>query len=307
MSTEKDERFGDDRVAIAIKDLSKVYRLGSSEIPALRGMNLTVAEGEMIALIGPSGSGKTTLLNIIGGLDKATSGTVAVFGREITSHDPAELVEFRRKTVGHIFQTLNLIPTMTAVENVELPMVALGVPMAEQRKRAEDLVDVVGLRERRGHKPGELSGGEQQRVAIAASLANDPPLILADEPTGELDTANARIIVNYLSKVNKELGKTIIMVTHDPAAARVADRILRIQDGVVRTDVEPAGAEALGPATYADMLRGRISEIDAQLQKADLDFRQDRLTGDEYVERQTRLKQTRSVLLDELHRLGVVH
>ena len=294
-------------MAIVVKDLSKVYRLGSTEIPALRGLSLNVGEGEMIALIGPSGSGKTTLLNVIGGLDRATSGSVTVFGKEITAYDPTELVEYRRKTVGHIFQTLNLIPTMTAVENVELPMVALGNPRAEQRRRAEELVEVVGLRERMGHKPGELSGGEQQRVAIASSLANDPPLILADEPTGELDTLNAGIIVDYLSKVNKELGKTILMVTHDPAAARVADRILRIQDGVVKTDVEPAGAETVGPATYADMLRGRIAEIDAQLRKVDVDFRQNKLTGDEYVERQTRLKQTRSVLLEELHRLGVVH
>ncbi len=294
-------------MAIVVKDLSKVYRLGPTEIPALRGLSLNVGEGEMIALIGPSGSGKTTLLNVIGGLDRATSGTVTVFGKEITAYDPTELVEYRRNTVGHIFQTLNLIPTMTAVENVELPMVALGSPRAEQRRRAEELIEVVGLRERMGHKPGELSGGEQQRVAIAASLANDPPLVLADEPTGELDTLNAGIIVDYLSKVNKELGKTIVMVTHDPTAARVADRILRIQDGVVKTDVEPAGAETAGPATYADMLRGRIAEIDAQLQKADVDFRQNKLTGDEYVERQTRLKQTRSVLLEELHRLGVVH
>lgn len=293
-------------MAIVVKELSRVYRLGSTEIPALRGLNLTVGEGEMISLIGPSGSGKTTLLNIIGGLDRATSGTVTVFGKEITAYDPAELVEYRRKTVGHIFQTLNLIPTMTAVENVELPMVALGSPREERRRRAEELVEVVGLGGRMGHKPGELSGGEQQRVAIAASLANDPPLVLADEPTGELDTLNAGIIVDYLSKVNEELGKTIIMVTHDPAAARVANRILRIQDGVVKTDIEPVGAETAGPTNYADMLRGRIAEIDAQLQKVDADFRQDKLTGDEYVERQTRLKQTRSVLIEELHRLGVV-
>lgn len=294
-------------MAIVVKDLSRVYRLGSTEIPALRGLNLTVGEGEMISLIGPSGSGKTTLLNIIGGLDRATSGAVTVFGKEITAYDPVELVEYRRKTVGHIFQTLNLIPTMTAVENVELPMVALGSPREERRRRAEELIEVVGLGGRMGHKPGELSGGEQQRVAIAASLANDPPLVLADEPTGELDTLNAGIIVDYLSKVNKELGKTIIMVTHDPAAARVANRILRIQDGVVKTDIEPVGAETAGPTNYADMLRGRIAEIDAQLQKVDADFRQDKLTGDEYVERQTRLKQTRSVLIEELHRLGVVH
>jgi len=294
-------------MSIVVKNLNKVYRLGSTEIHAVRGLSLTVKDGEMIALIGPSGSGKTTLLNIIGGLDRASSGSVTVFGEEVTAHDPAELVEFRRRTVGHIFQTLNLIPTLTAAENVELPMVALGIPKAEQRKRVEELIDVIGLRDRMGHKPGELSGGEQQRVAIAAALANDPPLILADEPTGELDTLNAGIVVDYLSKVNREMGKTIIMVTHDPTAARVSDRILRIQDGVIKTDVEPVGAEASGPATYAEKLRGRVAEIDVQLSALDKGFKQGKMTGDEYVERQTRLKQTRSVLIEELHRLGVVH
>lgn len=294
-------------MSIVVKNLNKVYRLGSTEIHAVRGLSLTVKDGEMIALIGPSGSGKTTLLNIIGGLDRASSGSVTVFGEEITAHDPAELVEFRRRTVGHIFQTLNLIPTLTAAENVELPMVALGIPKAEQRKRVEELIDVIGLRDRMGHKPGELSGGEQQRIAIAAALANDPPLILADEPTGELDTLNAGIVVDYLSKVNREMGKTIIMVTHDPGAARMSDRILRIQDGVIKTDVKPMGAEASGPATYAETLKGRVAEIDVQLSALDEGFKQGEMTGDEYVERQTRMKQTRFVLIEELHRLGVVH
>ncbi len=293
-------------MAVVVKELNKIYRLGATEIHAVRGLNLTVKEGGMIALIGPSGSGKTTLLNIIGGLDKASSGSVSVFGKEITAFDPAELVEFRRRTVGHIFQTLNLIPTLTAAENVELPMVALGIPKSEQRSRVKELIDVVGLSERMDHKPGELSGGEQQRVAIAASLANDPPLLLADEPTGELDTATASVIVNYLSKVNKEMGKTIIMVTHDPSAARTADRILRIQDGVIRADVESVSAEATAPTSYADILKGRVAEIDDQLAKLDEGFRKNEMTGEEYVERQTRLRQTRSVLDEELHRLGVV-
>jgi putative ABC transport system ATP-binding protein len=293
-------------MAVVVKELNKIYRLGATEIHAVRGLNLTVKEGGMIALIGPSGSGKTTLLNIIGGLDRASSGSVSVFGKEITAFDPAELVEFRRRTVGHIFQTLNLIPTLTAAENVELPMVALGIPKSEQRSRVKELIDVVGLSERMDHKPGELSGGEQQRVAIATSLANDPPLLLADEPTGELDTATASVIVNYLSKVNKDMGKTIIMVTHDPSAARKADRILRIQDGVIRADVESVSAEATAPTSYADILRGRVAEIDDQLAKLDEGFRKNEMTGEEYVERQTRLRQTHSVLVEELHRLGVV-
>lgn len=294
-------------MAIVVKDLVKIYTLGKVEVQALRGFNMTVEEGEMVSLIGPSGSGKTTLLNIIGGLDKASAGYVKVFDTEVTGLTLAELVEFRRSIVGHVFQTMNLIPTLTAAENIELPMMALGVAKAERQKRVEELIDVVGLRERMGHKPGELSGGEQQRVALAAALTNDPPLILADEPTGELDTANARIVVDYLSKVNREMGKIVIMVTHDPAVARVSDRILRIQDGVIKTDVEPVGVEVAGPAMYADLLRGRIAEMDEQLAVIEGEFRGGKMTGDEYVERQTKLKETRSVLLEELQRLGVVH
>ena len=294
-------------MAVVVKDLVKIYTLGKVEVQALRGFIMTVEEGEMVSLIGPSGSGKTTLLNIIGGLDRASAGYVKVFDTEVTQLTPAELVGFRRSTVGHVFQTMNLIPTLTAAENIELPIMALGVAKAERTRRVEELIDVVGLRDRMGHKPGELSGGEQQRVALAAALTNDPPLMLADEPTGELDTVNARIVVDYLSKVNEEMGKTVIMVTHDPAVARVSDRILRIQDGVIRTDVEPVGVEVAGPATYAELLRGRIAEIDGQLAALEQNFRGGKMTGDEYVERQTRLKETRSVLQEELQRLGVVH
>lgn len=294
-------------MAVVVRDLVKIYTLGSVEVQALRGLDMTVEEGEMVSLIGPSGSGKTTLLNIVGGLDRASAGHVKVFDTEVTRLAPAELVEFRRGIVGHVFQTMNLIPTLTAAENIELPLLALGIPKDERRRRGEDLIDVIGLQDRKEHKPGELSGGEQQRVALAAALTNDPPLILADEPTGELDTVNARIVVDYLSKVNREMGKTVIMVTHDPAVARSADRILRIEDGVIKTEVEPVGVEVAGPAAYAEMLRGRIAEIDAQQAKLDEVFRQGEMTGDEYVDRQTRLKQTRTVLVEELHRLGVVH
>ena len=294
-------------MAVVVKDLVKIYSLGSLEVQALRGLDLTIEEGKMIALIGPSGSGKTTLLNIIGGLDKASAGSVRVFNQELTRLGSGELVEYRRSIVGHVFQTMNLIPTLTAAENVELPMVALRVSKEERKKRVEELIQIVGLGDRMGHKPGELSGGEQQRVALAAALANDPPLILADEPTGELDTANARIVVDYLSRVNKEMGKTILMVTHDPAVSRAADRILRIQDGVIEADTASVGAEIDVPASYVDMLRSRIEEIDRQLADLDDSFRGGEMTGEGYVESQTGLRGTRSVLVEELHRLGIVH
>jgi len=296
-----------EKYAVEARDLIKVYKTGELEVQALRGLSVVVAKGEMVALIGPSGSGKSTLLNIIGGLDRATAGYVAVMGSDLSQLNPSQLVEFRRKTVGHVFQNMNLIPTLNAAENVELPMAALGVKKEVRHKRVEELIDVVGLRERIDHKPGELSGGEQQRIALAAALANDPPLVLADEPTGELDTENAMIVVNYLAKVNKELGKTIIMVTHDPRVARAASRILRIQDGVIATDVAPSEEAAPTQASYTDMLKARITNIDRQLTSLDAEFRKNLISSDQFVERQTSLKKTREVLLDELHRLGVIH
>jgi putative ABC transport system ATP-binding protein len=296
-----------EQYAVDAKNLIKVYKTGDLEVQALRGLSVTVAVGEMVALIGPSGSGKSTLLNIIGGLDRATAGYIGVMGSDLTQLNASQLVEFRRKTVGHVFQNMNLIPTLTAAENVELPMAALGVKRDQRKKRVEELIGVVGLMERMDHKPGELSGGEQQRIALAAALANDPPLVLADEPTGELDTENAMIVVNYLAKVNKELGKTIIMVTHDPRVARAASRLLRIQDGVLATDVAPSEEAAPTQTSYTDMLKARLTNLDMQLVSLDAEFRKGVVTSDQFVERQTNLKRTKDVLSEELHRLGVVH
>jgi putative ABC transport system ATP-binding protein len=294
------------RNAVIVRDLIKIYKLGQIEVQALRGLNINVRKGEMISLIGPSGSGKSTLLNIIGGLDKATAGTVRVFETDLTKMNTGELVTFRRNTVGHVFQNMNLIATLTAEENVELPMAALGLPEKTRRDRVNELMSVVGLLDRLEHKPSELSGGEQQRVALAAALSNDPPLILADEPTGELDTVNARMIVDYLRKVNQELGKTIIMVTHDPSIARISDRILRMQDGACQTDLTPSELEGHGSGNYGDMLKARISEIDTNLASLDSQFRQGVITGDEYVNKQTGMRRTIEVLREELHRLGIV-
>jgi putative ABC transport system ATP-binding protein len=268
---------------------------------------MEVKAGEMVAIIGPSGSGKTTLLNIIGGLDKATGGLVTVGRTQVTSLSSDELVEYRRRTVGHIFQTLNLIPTLTAAENVELPMIALGVHKHQRRKRVEELLKVVGLSERADHKPDELSGGEQQRVAIAAALANDAPILLADEPTGELDTANAKIVVEYLMKINQELGKTIVMVTHDPSVARAAHRILRIEDGIIKSVLTPSEAIVAESAfSYVDQLKARIAEVEQQMERLDEEFKAGKITGDEYVEKRQRLKQTWESFREELHRMGIV-
>jgi putative ABC transport system ATP-binding protein len=292
---------------IKIKDLVKVYRLGKIEVQALRGLNMDVKAGELISIIGPSGSGKTTLLNIVGGLDQATAGKVQVGETEVTALTTTQLVDYRRKIVGHIFQTLNLIPTLTAAENIELPMIALGLPRNKRAERTQELLKIVGLTDRAHHKPEELSGGEQQRVAIAAAMANDAPILLADEPTGELDTVNAKIVVDYLVKVNREFGKTIIMVTHDPSVARAADRILRIEDGIIKMALTPSEVIAEERAvSYIDQLRARIKEINTQLQQLDEDFKAGKVTGDEYVQRRQSLKQVMDSLKEELHRMGVV-
>lgn len=292
---------------VTVKDLIRVYHLGSVEVQALRGLSIDVNEGEMVSIIGPSGSGKTTLLNIIGGLDQATGGYVQVGDIVVTALHPSQLVGYRRKTVGQIFQTLNLITTLTAAENVELPMIALGVPRKRRVKRVKELLEIVGLTDRAHHKPEELSGGEQQRVAIAAATVNDAPVLLADEPTGELDTMNAKIVVDHLVKVNKELGKTIIMVTHDPSVARAADRILRIEDGIIKLALTPTEAIAEEKAvSYVDQLRARITEIETQLQQLDEDFKAEKIGGDEYVTKRQSLKQIRDSLREELHRMGVV-
>jgi len=294
-------------MGIAVKDLIKVYRLGSIEVQALRGLNLNVKEGEIISIIGPSGSGKTTLLNIMGGLDTATAGSVQVGDTEVTSLSVPQLVDFRRKTVGHIFQTLNLIPTLTAAENIELPMIAMGVPRGKRAERVKMLLEVVGLTPRANHKPSEMSGGEQQRVAIAAALANDAPVVLADEPTGELDTVTAKVVVDFLVKVNRELGKTIVMVTHDSSVARAAHRILRIEDGTIKASLTPAQIlEEAAAVSYVDQLRARISDIDTQLNRLDEAFKAGKISGDEYVEQRQSLKQTKASLQEELHRMGIV-
>lgn len=292
---------------VTAKDLIRVYRLGSVEVQALRGLSMEVEEGEIVSIIGPSGSGKTTLLNVIGGLDQSTGGYVQVGDIVVTALRPSQLVEYRRRTVGHVFQTLNLINTLTAAENVELPMIALGVSRGKRNERVKELLDIVGLTDRATHKPEELSGGEQQRVAIAAALANDAPVLLADEPTGELDTVNAKIVVDYLVKVNRELGKTIIMVTHDPSVARATNRILRIEDGVIKMSLAPTEVIAEEKAvSYIDQLRGRVREIDVQLKQLDEDFKKDKISGDEYAQKRQSLKQIRESLKEELHRMGVV-
>ncbi|MCL2867884.1 MAG: ABC transporter ATP-binding protein [Candidatus Bathyarchaeota archaeon] len=292
---------------VNVRDLIKIHHTGKIEVQALRGLNLEISAGELVSIIGPSGSGKSSLLNIIGGLDKATAGAVTVGDQIVTNLSVRQLVDFRRKMVGHIFQNLNLIPTLTAQENVEFSLVASGVKRNKRKERVQELLKTVGLETRAQHRPEELSGGEQQRIAIASAIANDAPVILADEPTGELDTANARLIAEYLLKINKDLGKTIIMVTHDPSIARISNRILRIEDGIIKTALTPS--EAIGQektVSYVDQIKERIMEINTQLTQIDSDFRTDKINGDEYVQKRQNLKQIRDSLKEECSRMGVI-
>jgi len=227
-------------VVVETIDVHKVYRLGRIEIHALRGVSLQVRKGEFISIMGPSGSGKTTLLNIIGTLDKPTKGKVYLDGEDITALSDKKLTQIRRKKIGFVFQFHNLIPVLTAIENVELPMVIAGVPREERKKRALHLLKLVGLEDRVNHRPSELSGGEQQRVAIARALANNPSIILADEPTGELDTENSKMVMKIFREAISEEGATSIVVTHNPIVASLTDRILQLRDGKIVKEEKPA-------------------------------------------------------------------
>ncbi len=216
---------------IRAEHLSKVYRMGKIEVPALRDVSLKIEEGEFLAIVGPSGSGKSTLLNMLGCLDKPTSGAVFIGGVNTASLSENELAEIRRKKIGFIFQQFNLIHSLTALENVALPMFFAGVKSDARIKRAAELLAKVGLRERMHHKPSELSGGQQQRVAIARALSNNPAVIIGDEPTGNVDSETGDAIMGILEGLNRNEGRTIIVVTHDTEIAAHAPRVIRMKDG----------------------------------------------------------------------------
>jgi len=216
-------------------DLKKTYMLGKIPVEALRGVNLKVESGEFLAVLGPSGSGKSTLLNLVGALDKPTEGKLLIDGVDVSTLNDNQLADLRLR-IGFVFQFFNLIPRFTARDNVELSMSIVGRSKAERKKRAEELLETVGLKDRINHKPAELSGGQQQRVAIARALANDPRFLLMDEPTGNIDSKTAREVMSLVKKIN-EKGVTIIMVTHDQRLAREAERTVQMFDGVITSDL----------------------------------------------------------------------
>jgi len=216
---------------ILVKDLIKVYKTGKSEVIALRGLDCTIKGGEVLAIMGPSGCGKTTLLNIIGGLDRPTAGSINLDGVNLVHLDDAGLVKHRREKVGIVFQFFNLVPTLTAKENIELPMRLAGRDSKYMKTRTDELLKLIAMEARAEHKPSEMSGGEQQRVGIAVALANDPPILLADEPTGELDTSTGRQILLLFKQLRDRFGKTVVIVTHDQRIGQIADVVMTIVDG----------------------------------------------------------------------------
>ena len=225
---------------VQIRELTKIYSQGELEVTALDNISIDIAAGEFLALMGPSGSGKSTLLHIIAGVDRPTRGVCAVQNTDVAQLNETELANWRNRNIGFVFQTFNLIPVLTAFENVELPLLLTGLSARERRQHVEAALELVGLQDRMDHLPRQLSGGQEQRVAIARALVTDPALIVADEPTGNLDAKSATDVLNLLGLLNQRAGKTIIMVTHDPKAAAHARRILHLEKGELLHDTERA-------------------------------------------------------------------
>ncbi|MFO0809520.1 MAG: ABC transporter ATP-binding protein [Gemmataceae bacterium] len=222
---------------IELRDVAKVYDLGEVRVEALRGVTLNIAKGEFVALVGPSGSGKSTLMNTLGCLDRPTGGSYKLAGQEIVTLSLDERAQVRNRRIGFVFQNFNLLARTSALENVELPLLySRGMSTRERHERAKNLLAKVGLGDRLGHHPGQLSGGQQQRVAIARALVNEPAILMADEPTGNLDTKTSRDVMKLFRNLNEEVGITIILVTHDPAVANCAKRIIVLRDGLVVED-----------------------------------------------------------------------
>jgi len=220
------------RAVIELVDVKKVYRVGNEEVYAVNGISMKVEEGEFLCIMGASGSGKTTLLSLMGCLDRPTYGSVLIDGIDTKELSDRELTDIRREKIGFVFQQYHLIPTLTAFENVELPMLLKGVPKAERERRAMELLEIMGIAKAANRKPSELSGGMQQRVAIARALANNPEILLCDEPTGNLDTKSGEVVMNLIKEQN-DRGVTVVLVTHDPEIARYAERVIRIRDGKI--------------------------------------------------------------------------
>lgn len=299
-------------VAVEVRDLVKIYKYRGGEVQALKGVTATFTPGTLTCVMGPSGSGKTTLLNLIGGIDTPTGGQVNVGGIRVHELKGTELDKYRLMNVGFVFQALNLIPTLTALENVMLPAQMAGLGRQESAKRARELLRLVGLEDKANRYPEELSGGEQQRVAIAVALANDPSLVVADEPTAELDSQNAKNVVDVLVKLAKGYGKTVILATHDPRVAVNTDRILRLEDGKLVGEVKPIDLEKsfVGTApretsvALSEIIKVKIAGIEKEIRDTEEMFKVSKLPAEEFYSKITKLRLMKEALTELLTSIG---
>jgi len=299
-------------VSVEVRDLVKIYKYKGGEVQALKGVTASFGPGTLTCVMGPSGSGKTTLLNLIGGIDTPTGGEVHVGGIKVHTLRGVELDKYRLMNVGFVFQALNLIPTLTALENVMLPAQMAGVSRQESAKRALELLRLVGLADKASRYPEELSGGEQQRVAIAVALANDPSLIIADEPTAELDSQNAKNVVDILVKLARGYGKTVILATHDPRVAVNTDRILRLEDGKLVGEVKPIDLEKSvvgttpreASVTLSEVIKVKIANVEKEIRDTEEMFRNNKLSAEEFYSKVSRLRLMKEALTELLTSIG---
>ena len=299
---------------IVLEDVYKVYESPAGNVVALRGISIQIQNNDIVCVMGPSGSGKTTMMNIISGIDKPSAGKVIVDNRELNRMDEKELLEFRRKNIGYIFQNFNLVPTLTALENVMLPRLILGENLSRSEKVAKELLKSVGLEGKEYRYPEELSGGEQQRVSVAVSLANDPKIIIADEPTGELDIENAEKVIKLLLGQQKK-GKTVIITTHDPRVARMTNRILILEDGIIKGEYSPhridygiSGAiqEVDVEKSILEFLEKRINEISQEIERIVEGFRKGEISLGDFLSKYNKLEVLKNAYLEEVNRIGMI-
>ncbi len=288
---------------INLRNLVKVWGYGSTQVNALRGLNLVVEEGEFISIMGPSGSGKTTLLNIISGVEKPTAGTVQINDKYLAEMSSEELDNYRLTTIGYIFQSYNLIPSLNVLDNIQLPILAANKESSFAIERANELLELVNLKNRATHHPHELSGGEQQRIAIAVALANKPKIILADEPTGNIDSIAAAHLMKYFRSIVDEFKITLILVTHDDSVARTADWIFLIKDGQIQSRVEPTSVE-LHEVDCSSYLEHRVEETKGEIRALDSRIGSGSIDGASYADARATLLERLRVLESELMKLG---
>ncbi len=296
---------------IELKNVYKIYQSKAGAVTALKGISLKIEKGEFVCIMGPSGSGKTTTLNLISGIDTPSAGEIIVNGKPLHSLSEKELEEFRLRTIGYVFQEYNLIPGLTALENIMLPMLLAGEREGSARKKAKALLTEVGLEGKDDKFPDELSGGEKQRVSIGIALANDPPIIIADEPTGELDIESGEKVMEVFKKAHL-LGRTVLITTHDPRVARMTERIILLEDGRIKGEYSPKKVvggkveeEISAEESVRRFLESRIRELDEEIEAELRKLKEGKIGIEDFIASYNKLKSLREAYIEELNRLGI--